>query len=90
MEVLLYIVGENAAMWLPTMLAWLFIVRGGGFARGISLGLWVPVAFFLILGISDKPMQVRVETLSTIFVGAIIGAVIGSLFRKRPSPPLPS
>ncbi|WP_426955899.1 hypothetical protein [Muricoccus radiodurans] len=72
----LYVLLLNAPLWLPSFLAWYWVVRDGPRPRRIALVLWVPAVLILLVGpwAADQDLG---TTLLIVLVGCGLGALMG-------------
>ena len=76
MGLALYVLIKDAPYWLPTFLAWYFILRGGPRPRRLAVLLWLPALALTVLGPPAawrEPEDIATAILVAIVLGALAG-----------------
>ena len=85
MGLALYVLIKDAPFWLPTFLAWYFILRGGPRARRLAFLLWLPALLLSFLGplaAWREPADVATMIAIAIVLGGLTGFWQGRLQRR--------
>ncbi|WP_338664453.1 hypothetical protein VQH23_04650 [Pararoseomonas sp. SCSIO 73927] len=84
MGLFLYVVLKDAPFWLPSFLAWYFIVRGGPARRRWAAILWVPAVLLASLGPWAAGREFG-DLIVMVLVAAALGGLMG-FWQRRINP----
>ena len=81
MGLALFVLIKDAPFWLPTFLAWYFILRGGSRARRLAFLLWLPALLLSFLG-PLAAWREPADIATMIAVALVLGALAGFWQRR--------